>query len=231
MKAMILAAGRGERMRPLTDTLPKPLLTVNDVPLIDYHLKKLQRIGVKQVVINLAWLGEKIADYLQDGSRYDLSIDYSWETDGALETAGGIIQALPKLSQDDQPFLVVNGDVFLDYDFSDFPQLADSKLAHLWLVNNPVHNPSGDFSLNGNLLELIDETVNRPSYTFSGLGLYRPSFFNEFLSQKVMPLAPVIKAGIAKGAVSAEVLSGLWTDVGTPQRLAQLNQELKQSNV
>lgn len=227
---MILAAGRGERMRPLTDNVPKPLLTVNDVPLIDYHLRKLQRIGVHQVVINLAWLGEKIVSYLQDGSRYGLSISYSWENDGALETAGGIIKALPQLTDDDEPFLVVNGDIFLDYDFSGLPQLSASQLAHLWLVDNPSHNLAGDFTLQGNVLTTINESTPQPSYTFSGLGLYRPSFFQDFLSHRVMPLAPLIKAAIKKRAVSGQKLVGLWTDVGTPQRLEQLDLQLKQQH-
>ncbi len=227
---MILAAGRGERMRPLTDELPKPLLKVAGKPLIEHHLIKLQKIGVTDVVINLAWLGEKIEDYLQDGRRFGLTIHYSWESGGALETAGGIIKALPLLmegeSDVDQPFLVINGDIFIDYDFTHLPILAAETLAHLWLVDNPPHHLAGDFALQGQQLVSKETSISQTSYTFSGIGLYRRSFFSEFLSKKVVALAPLIRAAMSKGAVSGTKLTGLWTDVGTPARFQQINQQL-----
>lgn len=231
MKAMILAAGRGERMRPLTDHYPKPLLKVAGIPLIEYHIKKLVSIGVKDIVINLAWLGDLIERYLQNGEKFGVNIHYSWEHEGALETAGGIIKALPNLTQENEPFLVVNGDIFIEYDFTNLPTLDVNQQAHLWLVDNPPHNLSGDFYLiknhvhNKNLADtgLITE-AEKQTFTFSGLGLYRPSLFQTYLNQKVMPLAPVLKAAMDKQQITGELLSGLWTDVGTPERLAQLNE-------
>ncbi len=230
MKAMILAAGRGERMRPLTDVLPKPMLTVQSVPLIVHHLLKLQKVGITDIVINLAWLGEKIVEHLQDGARFGVNITYSWEKEGALETAGGIINALPLLSDNDQPFLVVNGDIYVDYDFSNIKPLAQDQLAHLWLVDNPGHHLAGDFVLqHGMLKNLAEQSATEQSLTFSGIGLYRPSLFNDFLQQKVMALAPVLRAGIEQNAISGERLSGLWSDVGTPERLSAINELLAQN--
>jgi N-acetyl-alpha-D-muramate 1-phosphate uridylyltransferase len=234
MKAMILAAGRGERMRPLTDHLPKPLLKVADTPLIEYHIKKLATIGVKDIVINLAWLGECIVDYLQDGEKFGVNIQYSWENDGALETAGGIIKALPKLAENNDPFLVVNGDIYIDYDFTLLPTLTEQQQAHLWLVDNPPHNLSGDFHLKDGVLqskqqaEMKEETaLQQHCFTFSGIGLYRPSLFDAYLDNQVMPLAPILIAAMEKQQVSGEKLSGLWTDVGTPERLQQLNKHIQ----
>lgn len=234
MKAMILAAGRGERMRPLTDHLPKPLLKVAGIPLIEYHIKKLANIGVSDIVINLAWLGECIADYLQNGEKFGVNIQYSWEKNGALETAGGIIKALPKLAEKNEPFLVVNGDIYIDYDFSQLPKLTEQQQAHLWLVDNPAHNLSGDFFLkdgelqNKQQAEMKGETaLQQHCFTFSGIGLYRPSLFQAYLDNKVMPLAPILKAAMEKQQISGEKLSGLWTDVGTPERLQQLNKHIQ----
>ncbi|MEW6990223.1 N-acetylmuramate alpha-1-phosphate uridylyltransferase MurU [Colwelliaceae bacterium 6441] len=228
MKAMILAAGRGERMRPLTDHCPKPLLKVAGVPLIEYHIRKLANIGVKDIVINVAWLGEHIANYLQQGEKFGVNIHYSWENNGALETAGGIMQALPKLTNKDEPFLVVNGDIYIEYDFSCLPQLHENLSAHLWLVKNPEHNVTGDFCLSNGQVNNINANQSDPqTYTFSGLGLYRPSIFNGYLNKKVMALAPILKAAIEKQDISGELLEGLWTDVGTPERLAQLNEQLQ----
>ena len=234
MKAMILAAGRGERMRPLTDHIPKPLLKVAGTPLIEYHIMKLANIGVTDIVINLAWLGESIVDYLQDGEKLGVNIQYSWENDGALETAGGIIKALPKLAEKDEPFLVVNGDIYIDYDFSALPTLTKKQLAHLWLVDNPSHNLSGDFHLKAGVLqskqqaEMKGETaLQQHCFTFSGIGLYRPSLFDAYLNNQVMPLAPILIAAMNKQQVSGEKLSGLWTDVGTPERLQLLNEQLQ----
>jgi MurNAc alpha-1-phosphate uridylyltransferase len=230
---MILAAGRGERMRPLTDSCPKPLLKVAGIPLIEYHINKLVKIGVTDIVINLAWLGESIIEYLQRGERFGVNIHYSWESEGALETAGGIIKALPHLTHNDDPFLVINGDIYIDYDFSCLPSLAKKSSAHLWLVENPSHNLTGDFYLrNGKLqnITVLDVETDQKRYTFSGLGLYRPSLFKEYLNEEVMPLAPVLKTAINDQKISGELLIGLWTDVGTPKRLKELNESIEGKN-
>lgn len=225
MKAMILAAGRGERMRPLTDHLPKPLLTVNGVPLIQYHIEKLANIGVKDIVINIAWLAEKLVEYMQDGRQFGVNIHYSKESGRALETAGGIIKALPLLAECDDPFLVVNGDIFIDYDFSSLPTLTENQTAHLWLTQNPLHNTNGDFSLIDGLVR--DASNSSTNYTFCGIGLYRPSFFESYLNCKVMPLAPLIRDAISENRVAGSILQGKWTDVGTPERLERLEQEIQ----
>lgn len=228
MKAMILAAGRGERMKPLTDNCPKPLLTVQGIPLIEYHIKALAKIGVNEIVINHAWLGEQLVDYVGDGSQWQVKIHYS-EEQQALETAGGIIQALPLLGE--EPFLIVNGDVFTDFDFNDIPLLPMGKLAHLWLVNNPAHNVSGDFTIKEGLLQNIDSSAKgsreQKSYTYSGIALFKPEFFSHALSNKAkctaLPLAPLLRSSADKSEITASVSSSSWTDVGTPERLAQLN--------
>lgn len=216
---MILAAGRGERMRPLTDTLPKPLLSVRGKPLIEYHLCGLQQSGVEQVVINHAWLGHKIEQYLGDGQRFGLRIQYSAEPQ-ALETAGGIVNAMPLLLRADaSEILVVNGDIFCDFDYRDLAPMETQTLAHLVMVNNPEHHPDGDFALDQNKLTLHGES----KLTFSGIGLYRPAFFDGLSAQRY-PMRPLFERFIAEGRVTAQLHPGQWTDVGTPQRLAQLNQ-------
>lgn len=232
MKAMILAAGRGERMRPLTDKTPKPLLQVAGKALIEYHLEQLSTLGVTEVVINHAWLGEQIPVALGDGSRYGLKIHYSDESNGALETAGGIIKALPLLcgdasesGRDNAPFLVINGDVFISPHLSQIPSLAENKLAHLWLVENPEHNLSGDFSLLDNQVNNISSQAANVTYTFSGIALYRPEFFLGQQAQAKLPLAPMLRQAIENQVISGEVLTSQWTDVGTPQRLEHLNQQ------
>lgn len=216
MKAMILAAGRGERMRPLTDSLPKPLLSVKGKPLIVWHLEKLSSCGFREVVINIAHLGYKIPQILGDGSSWNLHISYSDEQkEGALESAGGIIKALPLLG--DEPFLVINGDVFCDYNF-DFDFDLKDKLAHLILVPNPQHNKDGDFGLNGaSVLNSADE-----QYTFSGIGYYNPLLFDD-LEQTKSALAPLLRRKIDERKISGEVYNGIWHDVGTPQRLENIN--------
>ena len=217
MKAMILAAGRGERMRPLTDHTPKPLLPAGGKRLIEYHLEALADAGFREVVINLAHLGEQIRDHLGDGERYGLSIAYSQEPEGALETGGGIFNALPLLG--DAPFLVVNGDVWSDYPFKELRE--PQGLAHLVLIDNPEHNPKGDFALEAGAVKSEGE----PRFTFSGIGLYRPELFDG-CEPGAFPLAPLLRAAMAKGAVSGEHFTGHWLDIGTPQRLEALNQEL-----
>lgn len=225
MRAMILAAGRGQRMRPLTDELPKPLLRAGRHSLIEYHLFKLAQVGVREVVVNHAWLGDKIEKYLGDGSRYGIKIHYSPEPEGGLETAGGIIRALPLLGT--EPFWVINGDIYTDLDFHALPQqLASGIDAHLLLVDNPPHHPHGDFTIHNGLL--ADSQTNEKSYTFSGVGLYRPQFFAKYAAgaELFLPLRPLLNEALQQQRISASVFSQRWVDVGTPERLAELNKEL-----
>jgi MurNAc alpha-1-phosphate uridylyltransferase len=219
MKAMILAAGRGERMRPLTETTPKPLLRVGGQCLIEYHLRALARAGVHDIVINHSWLGQQIVDYLGNGRRYGVAIVYSDESEAPLETAGGIIQALPVL--DSEPFILVNGDIWTDYDFTRLPQTLNNK-AHLVLVDNPGHHPVGDFSLQSHILK-----NNGDKLTYSGIGVYSPALFAG-LATGVRPLAPLLRAAIAQGEISGEWYRGQWWDIGTPARLQQLDLLLQQ---
>lgn len=219
---MILAAGRGERMRPLTDHTPKPLLLAGGRPLIEWHIRRLAAVGVRQLVINHAWLGAQIEQVLGDGSRFDVEIAYSPEAT-ALETAGGIATALPLLGA--APFLVVNGDVLSDIDFAPLRQAAQqldgqTRLAHLLLVDNPPHNPAGDFGLLDNgLLAATPDAGN--GLTFSGIAAYHPALFASTPAGHPAKLAPLLRAAMAQGRVSGSRLNGLWLDVGTPERLAQ----------
>ena len=219
MKAMILAAGRGERLRPLTDTTPKPLIKVAGKSLIEYHLHNLANAGITEIIINTAWLADKIHEELGDGSKYKVTIQYSDEGE-ALETAGGIIKALPLLGND--PFLVVNGDIWCDYNFSKLPELTTKKQAHLILVENPEHNLKGDFSLQDGL---IKNTTTPSMYTFSGIGIYQKDFFSDN-KQAVAPLAPIIRNKCGKNLVTGEIYSGQWTDVGTVDRLREIEDQL-----
>ncbi|GAA5216130.1 N-acetylmuramate alpha-1-phosphate uridylyltransferase MurU [Corallincola platygyrae] len=218
MKAMILAAGRGERMRPLTDMVPKPLLEVGGLSLIEHHLTALAEARFDEVVINHAHLGHMIEEKLGNGDKYGVAISYSRETTGGLETAGGIINAMPLLGE--EPFLVVNGDVFTDIDFGLLRDLSlQDKLAHLVLVPNPEHNPEGDFSLEAGLVGMSEGQ----KHTFAGVGIYHPELFSGQPKGK-SPLAPLLKKAIAERRVSGQLHTGSWTDVGTPQRLAELQQ-------
>ncbi|TWX53020.1 N-acetylmuramate alpha-1-phosphate uridylyltransferase MurU [Colwellia hornerae] len=228
MKAMILAAGRGERMRPLTDHCPKPLLKVAGIPLIEHHINKLAQCGITDIIINYAWLGEMIVDYLGDGKKFGVNISYSAENNGALETAGGIIQALPLLSKnnDNEPFMLINGDIFTDFSFADMPILAKDQLAHICLVNNPDHNIKGDFIFDNNQLTNIEnqsQSTLKNTYTFSGLSLFRTDFFKGENAAQISKLGPMLKKAVGDSKVSASILDGTWTDVGTPERLAYLN--------
>ena len=228
MKAMVLAAGRGERMRPLTDLTPKPLLAVGGKPLIVWHLERLASAGLREVVINHAHLGAQIEAALGDGSRWGVSIRYSPEPEGALETAGGIANALPLLGLED-PFLVVNGDTWCDWDVKRAPDvLASGELAHLVLVPNPPHHPHGDFSLSGSEVGADIAAAARGALicTFSGIGVYRPQVFAGIQRGKPAKLAPLLRAAMAERHVSGELHTGRWVDVGTPQRLAELDAEL-----
>ena len=219
MRAMVLAAGRGDRMRPLTDHTPKPLLEVRGKALIEYHLAALQQAGVNEVVINHAWLGEQIESRLGNGDRYGLRIEYSPEIPEALETAGGIIQALARLGT--EPFIVINGDIWCDYPLQRLPHHPDG-LAHLVMVDNPPHNPQGDFCLNNGSLQAEGES----KLTYSGIGVYHPQLFAG-LEPGIRPLAPLLRNAMAAGQVSGEHYRGRWYDIGTPERLAELDLQLK----
>ena len=252
MMVMLLAAGRGERMRPLTDHTPKPLLEVGGKPLIVWHIENLVRAGITGLVINHAHLGSQIENALGDGSQFSAHIQYSSEGK-ALETAGGIAYALHLLSAPSPlatiqevernmlpspivggracegaegggaPFAVINSDIFCDYDFAQLhARVAELKAngdtAHLVLVNNPPQHPNGDFSLQQNRV-----TDSTPKLTFSGIGIYQPAVFKDISRGSIAPLAPLLRAQIALGKVSGEHHRGLWADVGTPQRLAELD--------
>ncbi|MBK7355718.1 N-acetylmuramate alpha-1-phosphate uridylyltransferase MurU [Propionivibrio sp.] len=227
MRAMILAAGRGERMRPLTDTLPKPLLRAGGKPLIVWHIERLAASGFTDIVINHAHLGEQIEAALGDGSRFGLNIRYSPEPPGALETAGGIAKALPLLGR--QPFLVVNGDVWCDWDFSRAHRrtpLLTGNRAHLVLVDNPPQHTGGDFCLDGETVRYASEATG-PTLTYAGTGIFSPDFFASVPAGTVLKMRPLLDAGIARGLVTGERHTGRWFDVGTPERLAELDRDLK----
>ncbi|WP_153109146.1 N-acetylmuramate alpha-1-phosphate uridylyltransferase MurU [Propionivibrio limicola] len=225
MKAMILAAGRGERMRPLTDTTPKPLLVAGGKPLIVWHLERLAACGFREVVINHAHLGAQIEAALGDGRQFDLSIRYSPEPPGALETAGGIANALPLLG--DAPFLLVNGDVWCDWDFRRALALQDRR-AHLVFVDNPPQHPHGDFCLDNGRVHFASDNLG-PAYTYAGTGVFSPAFFASVPPGAAMKLRPLLDAGIALGTITGEHHAGRWVDVGTPERLAALDCELRQT--
>lgn len=221
--AMILAAGRGERMRPLTDQCPKPLLEAGGKPLIEYHLERLASAGFARVVINLGWEGERIRRHLGDGAGFGLEILYSEEGWPALETGGGIVRALPYFEPG--PFLVINGDVWTDCPLTGLG-LGPEDLAHLVVVDNPAHRPEGDFFLNSGRL---DATHGDP-VTFAGIGVYRPKLFRErddAVRKQAFALAPLLHEAIAAGKVVASFHSGAWCDVGTPERLRELDGCLK----
>lgn len=229
MRAMILAAGRGERMRPLTDHCPKPLLPAADKPLIVYHLKRLAAAGFRDIVINHAHLGEQLVAALGDGSPWGLSITWSPEPVGALETAGGIRQALPHLDDgNDLPFLVINGDIYCAWPISS-PSLATNDLAHLVLVDNPPQHPTGDFVLTGDRVVDKADTDVLPTLTFSGIGFYRPSLFKNLAVGQPAKLAPLLRSAMSQGRVSGTHYTGRWEDVGTPERLALLDTELRKA--
>lgn len=226
MKAMILAAGRGERMRPLTDATPKPLLAAGGKPLIVWHLERLAASGFREVVINHAHLGAQIEAALGDGRAFGLSIRYSPEPPGALETAGGIAHALPLLGA--APFLVVNGDVWCDWDFRRAYALAD-RLAHLVFVDNPPQHAGGDFCLDGEVVRYAAER-HGPTYTYAGTGVFAPRFFAGVPDGAVMKLRPLLDAAIARRELTGEHYTGRWVDVGTPARLAELDAELRRAS-
>ena len=217
MKAMILAAGRGVRMRPLTDVLPKPLLQVRGKPLIQWTIESLARAGFDDLVINHAHLGEMIEKALGDGARFGVAIRYSSEG-VALETAGGIAKALALLGP--EPFLVVNGDILCDLDYARLRALElGPRLAHLVFVPNPPEHAAGDFALEG----VLARSAGSPKWTFAGIGVYAGALFAPVASGARAALAPLLRAAMERGRVSAEIHRGQWCDVGTPARLAALN--------
>jgi MurNAc alpha-1-phosphate uridylyltransferase len=218
MIAMILAAGRGERLRPVTDSTPKALVDVGGRSLIERHLDALRAAGIEFVVINLGWLGEQVASRIGSGAEFGVSVAYSPEGDDILETGGGIHRALPLLGS--APFLVVNADVYTDMPLP--TTLADDVDGHLVLVPKPAYKPRGDFDLIGDKLVCSDE----PSLTFSGIAIYRPEFFVDCRAGR-FPLAPMLRAAASHGRLSGEVYGGCWEDVGTPERLAGLNRRLR----
>ena len=226
MRAMILAAGEGRRMRPLTEHTPKPLLKIAGKPLLEHHILRLKSAGFKEVVINTAYLGQQIADFCGDGSQWGIRLRISSE-EALLETAGGIIEALQWLSPD--PFLVVNGDVFTDFPFGNLRQLRlASGHGHLVLVSNPEHHPRGDFQLTGGKVCQISESASggvNDSLTFSGIAVYDPHFFSGYARGK-RPLKPLLDDAIEGERLSGEHFTGLWNDVGTPARFTALQQSV-----
>jgi len=239
---MILAAGRGERMRPLTLSRPKPLLEVGGRALIEHHLHALAAAGFDEVVVNISWLGEQIPATLGDGSRYGLRIAYSEESPEPLETGGGIFRALPLLCpMGVEPFLVLNGDVWMEYRYARLREkfargLPGKDQAHLVLVPNPQHNPQGDFAVEADRMvqavpgmaadtAVAARIAALPRHTFSGLGVYHPSLFNA-CEDGIFKLAPLLRVAAANGRVSVELFEGDWLDIGTPERLAALNARL-----
>ena len=240
MKAMILAAGRGERMRPLTDTTPKPLLTAGGKALIVWHLERLAHAGFTQIIINHAWLGAMVEAVLAHDAPETIGITYSPEGEAAgsaLETAGGIANALPLITMHDEPFLVINGDIWCDFDPARAltvaqQMMASNALAHLVMVPNPPQHPEGDFFLEGG--RVFDESGNSgtlhstlPRLTFSGIGIYRPALFKDVPRGSKAKLAPLVRAAMRTQQVSGELHAGEWEDIGTPQRLAQLDNRLR----
>jgi MurNAc alpha-1-phosphate uridylyltransferase len=218
MKAMLLAAGRGERMRPLTDHTPKPLLRVGGRPLIAWHLAALARAGIEEVIINLSWLGEQIRAALDDGREFGLTIRYSHEGSPALETGGGIFRALPLLGAG--PFLVVNGDTFTDIDLAAL-QLSAAADARLVMVPNPPQHPDGDFVLEGEFLT----QAQGPTLTYSGIGIFSPALFAGCTPGR-FPLLPLLRRAIAARRLQGQLHTGQWLDIGTPERLEALNRRL-----
>nr|WP_269619684.1 nucleotidyltransferase family protein [Marortus sp. BJYM1] len=227
MKAMILAAGLGTRMRPLTDHTPKPLLRAGGKTLIDYHIEKLVAAGITDLIVNCSWLAEQLEAYLGDGHRFGVNIVVSRE-DQPLETCGGIVQALPFLCEgnlSDEPFLLINGDIWTDFDFKNLISCKPDA-GHLVMIKNPAHNPHGDFVLasDGLLAEKDGHSVAE-SYTFSGISVWRPSVFSHFSAGK-RALKPVMLNAISKRSLSGELYEGHWWDIGTPERLAALHEFL-----
>ncbi|HOY24261.1 MAG TPA: nucleotidyltransferase family protein [Cellvibrio sp.] len=228
MKAMILAAGLGERMRPLTDSLPKPMLSAGGKPLLQYHLEALAKIGVNEVIINLAYLGDKIRTFVGNGEKFGLTVSYSEEPE-PLETAGALLHALPLLGT--EPFILINGDVWTNYPLMELTalRLQDDEDARLILVPNPEFHPAGDFSPNPQ--GRLENNPGLPKFTFGGISLIHPRLISTYPQQRnKFPLGEVLRFGIAHNRISAHVYSGGWSDVGTPERLMELDTKLQKNN-
>lgn len=237
MKALLFAAGRGERMRPLTDTTPKPLLEAGGKRLIEWHLERLAASGIREIVVNIAHLAEQFPEALGDGSRHGVHIEYSREGAVPLETGGGLLHALPLLGA--QPFLAINADTFTDFDFAKLSN-RPRGVAELVLVDNPPHRPKGDFGIdpNGALLPFADSPGAVRALTFAGMGIYRPGILSDWrtiigdtqgahASPPRFSLTPLLRAAIARGEIDWRHHRGIWTDVGTPERLAELDTRLR----
>ena len=233
MKALIFAAGQGERMRPLTEHTPKPLLEAGGEPLIAWHLRQLAALGIVDVVVNTSWLADRFTQVLGDGSRYGVCLHYAFEGPIPLETGGGMLHALPLLG--DAPFIAINGDIWSDFALARLPREPQGD-AHLVLVDNPPHHPTGDFELLDDA-RVRDRGFDRPALTFAGIGMYRPALLDNWRKvigtaagvEQTPPrfkLVPLLRAAMAAGRVTGERHLGCWTDVGTPERLAQLNAQL-----
>ncbi len=224
MKALIFAAGRGERLKPLTDHTPKPLARVHNKPLIQYHIEALMHAGITDVVINVSWLHQQIIDFVtelvQNSAFRMLNVQFSIEPEHPLETGGGMLKALPLL--DDAPFIVVNADIFTDFDFSQLQTELNEALVNVVLVKNPVHNASGDFGINHN--QLTPKTSETKTYTYAGIGCYSPQILTPPFDDAVFSIVPYIKAAIQSSQARAQLHSGYWHDVGTIERLDELNQ-------
>jgi len=221
MKAMILAAGRGERLRPLTDNTPKPLLKVGKYRLIEYIIQALVKAGITEIIINTAHLADQFPATLGNGQQYGANITYSPEQEGALETAGGMINALPLLG--DKPFLIVNGDVWTDYNYQKLAekQLSTNCMCHLVMIANPTHNPLGDFALSSGLIVSEGDIKS----TYSGIGIYHPALFAGLAVQR-LALKPILLKAIANAQISGELYQGAWSDIGTIERLQDLAENL-----
>lgn len=224
MKAMILAAGKGSRLRPITDTIPKPLVPIADKPLIEYTIEKLAKAGVFEIVINISYLGEKIKQVLGEGEKWGVHINYSEESE-PLEVGGGIIKALPLLGND--PFIIINGDIWTDYPFEKLVKKAHhlNMLAHIVLVNNFARHPEGDFGIEGD--RLISDGV-KPKFTYSGMGIYTPEFFKGHTAGKVF-LRPLLESAIKANTISAEKYEGEFNDVGTVESWEALNRTITEA--
>ncbi|MBT8422531.1 MAG: nucleotidyltransferase family protein [Gammaproteobacteria bacterium] len=218
-RAMLLAAGRGERMRPLTDTKPKPLLRAGGIALLEYHIRALVAAGITDLVVNVAWQRSMLRDFLGDGSRFGARITISDEGDTALDTGGGVFRALPLLGS--EPFWLVNGDVYIDYEFSQ-PALPAGTHAHLLLVPNPTHNPAGDFALSGAQVANTGSAM----LTYSGVAVLSPELFTG-CEDGIFSLVPLLREAADRGQLSGELHSGYWCDVGTPERLRALDDRLR----
>ena len=218
-RAILLSAGRGERLRPMTDTIPKPLIPINGKPLIIYHLEKLSAIGIKDVVINISYLADQIRDTLGDGKKFNLNIHYSYEPD-VLETGGGIVQALPLLG--DEPFLVISADIYTDFPLETLSRMSlGNSLAHLILVPNPPFHPEGDFSLDS-----TGRISNTPAYTYANLGVYHPDFFRDCSPGKV-PLGPLLRKAADLHLLTGDIYKGIWYNVGTLEEVEKLEKFAK----